>query len=803
MADLAGVTGTAGPNLAAQVSYTVDGTTVGVEHVWPLAVLPVAVVVLAVLVLRGDAGPRTASRRSRRLLFASRVLVVTLLVVGAMGPYTVGTRETPGDPRVTLLTDESASVDPYRNVTGELVAAIEEEGVPVTTATIAAGTDSRVGDGLVANLRENGTVVVVTDGQVTGGRSLAAAGEAARDLNATVNVVDVPVDRAESAVSVAAPDTVSVGIETELAVSVTGVGDPGAVPVTVTVDGEEVRTGTLAPGETLTVRQTFNETGPHRVTARTGADDVHARNDVFYRTVEVVERPDLLYVSNGEFPLRGYLESLYNVTTAPRVPDDLDPYQAVVLQNVPASGVGNTSALQADVVDGGGLVVVGGEDAYEAGGYAESPLASLLPVRVGNATGGTVNVVLLVDISGSAAEGLATQKGVALDVLSQLGDTNRVGLVAFDNEAFRVAPLRPLSESRETVADRIRRLEVGGGGTHIDVGLLGARDLLGDRDGTVILLSDGLDDTDRAAAAASQLGTQGVRVITVGVGDSVDASTLEQVAEASGGTYFAADETDRLELLFGAGASDFESRNLTVVERTFVTSGVELTADPGEANRVAVKAGADYQVATGDGTPAITSWRFGLGRVVAVTTYGPDGGLDGLLEEPDSLVVTRSVNYAVGDPREDPTGVTAVADARVGRPTTLTYRGSTRPEAAEVTFRRVGPETFRGEFTPAAAGFREVLGTTYAVNYPLEYGRLGTSPVLSKLVASTGGRAFTPDEGAEIARLARDRATRPRTVRDRWGWAALLAAVVVFAVEVLARRVQVYRGRTSRESGLP
>ena len=82
----------------------------------------------------------------------------------------------------------------------------------------------------------------------------------------------VPVDRADSTVSVAAPDTVSVGIETELAVSVTGVGDPGAVPVTVTVDGEEVRTGTLAPGETLTVRQNFNETRPHRVTARTDAD---------------------------------------------------------------------------------------------------------------------------------------------------------------------------------------------------------------------------------------------------------------------------------------------------------------------------------------------------------------------------------------------------------------------------------------------------------------------------------------------------------------------------------------------------
>jgi hypothetical protein len=166
-------------------------------------------------------------------------------------------------------------------------------------------------------------------------------------------------------------------------------------------------------------------------------------------------------------------------------------------------------------------------------------------------------------------------------------------------------------------------------------------------------------------------------------------------------------------------------------------------------------------------------------------------------------VVTKSVNYAIGDPARSRTGVTGVGDARVGRPTTLTYRGGDRPTAPNVTFRQIAAETYQGEFTPDRAGYREVLGTTYAANYPVEYGSFGPDPALRSLVDATGGRVFEPGEARSIARLARQQATQIRTVRESWGWVALVFGLVVFATEVIARRVQVYRGRTSMESGLP
>jgi Mg-chelatase subunit ChlD len=786
------------------VSYTItEGLTVGVEHLWPLLALPVAVGLLAYLIRRGEGGSRSASNRSRRLLLASRVLIVCLLVLGAMGPYTVQTRETPGEPGVTLLTDDSASMGVYPNTTGELVRDIEDEGVPVTRATIGSGSNSRIGDGVAANLQENGTVVVVSDGRVTEGRSLATAAEEATSLNATVHSVTPQSPRTERAVAITGPSTVSRGVQSQYTVSMQGVDVSDPVPVEVTVDGETVTEGELQPDGTLTVDHTFEELGAHRVTATLSGDDEYARNDVFYKSVRVVEQPDVLYVSQGEYPLRNYLDSLYNVSTASSVPADLDDYAAVVMQDTPSGNVGNATALQDFVINGGGLVVAGGDNAYENGGYETSPVASMLPVRVGNATGGESNIVILVDVSGSAQGGLSIQKAVALDVLDQLGDENQVGVVAFNHNAYRVSEMQALGQNRAATADKIRRLD-SGGATDIAVGLQGADELLGDREGTIILLSDGQDRLGPPAAVANQLGREGTRVVSVGVGNQVGVATMRQIASESGGSYFAADETERLRLLFGGSSRRYQGENLTIVtEDTFITSGVELTANPGQANNVQVKPGADYQVATADGKPAIASWRFGLGRVVSITAYDSDNTMGGLLDRPDSLVVTKSVNYAVGDPMRTQTGVTAVSDARVGSPATLTYQGASRPDASNVSFRQVGDGRYRGEFTPRRTGYQTILDTEYAANYPTEYGSFGPSDSLDALVETTGGRAFSPSQGEQIASQARQKSTRVRTVRDTWDWLFVFGALLLFTGEVVARRVQVYRGRTSLESGLP
>jgi hypothetical protein len=409
---------------------------------------------------------------------------------------------------------------------------------------------------------------------------------------------------------------------------------------------------------------------------------------------------------------------------------------------------------------------------------------------------------MAIDISGSAEEGMRLQKSIALDALDQLGDENTVGIVAFNYQAYSVAEPEPLSENRQVLEDRIRRLQ-SGGATTISAGLRGSGEMLGDRQGTVILLSDGQDEVGEAATVANQLGSRGIRVIAIGAGRNVNERTLQRIASQSGGTYFRATETDRLRLFFGGSSRQFSGEGLTIVNpNTFITAGVTLESSPASANDVSVRRGADFLVATGDGTPAIATWRYGLGRVTTVTAYGSDGTLDGLLQEPDSLVLTKTVNHAIGDPERKRQGVTDVADTRLGETTTVTYRGQNRPTAEGVEFRQVSTNVYQATVTPEERGFGEALGASYAVNHYREYDTFGATGELRSVVQTTGGRQFEPTQAAEIAAFAREESTRVRDVEQSWTWLALVLALLVYFAEVTLRRLQVYRGRSRIESGL-
>jgi hypothetical protein len=778
------------------VSVAVRGVEVGVELPAVLLALPVALVALAFLSFRRGGGGDWG-RRKRWAVFLTRVVVVVCLVTAAAGPYTVTARETPGEPRVRMLVDESNSMAVTSADADVLADAIEDEGVPVTRSVVGSQNTSRVGDAVVANLERNASLLVVSDGQVTGGRSLSEAAELASTTGATIHAVRLRTTGPERYVTLSGPSKTSVGIDNALQVRVGGdeLGNESRA-VTVYADGTPVFTDEIDGAGATEFTYAFDEVGTHELVARVEGEDRFEANDVFRRTVRVVPKPRVLYVSPGDYPFGRLLERLYDVTRAESIPAELDSYQTVVLQDLPAAEAGNVSALQRAVIDGTGLVVAGGRNAYDRGGYADSSLGATLPVSVGQAEGRTARIVLLVDVSGSAESGMRVQKAISLDVLDQLGDENRVGIVGFNYRAYEVNELTELGESRAELESRIRRLN-SGGATDISTGLRGAAELL-NGPGTVILVSDGRDGGSAAPVVAERLGRQGVQVVSVGVGARIDRDRLAEIADASGGQFLRADETDRLRLLFGGDSRTFSGDGLTVVDRTqFITAGVRPTSNPPLAHEVSVKPGADFLVATGEGTPAFTQWRYGLGRVVSITAYGNDGTLDGLLEEPDSLLLTRSVNWAVGDPERNARGVVSAPDTRVGETATVRYVGSERPDGPP-SFRQVAPETYEATLRPTEQGFVDVLNASLAANYPVEYGGFGQSGALVGAVRSTGGELFSPNEAAAIAERIKRAETRTRDVRDEWGWVLLTIALLVFLGEVLARRLSLYRRSGAR-----
>ncbi len=765
-----------------------------------LLAFPAAAAAVWALLYRGASG--TASPRTRKWLFAVRLLVVALVVLSAAGPYTVQPRQTTGDPSVTLLVDRSDSTAVTPDLADRISEDIEAEGVRVRRVPVGANDSSPVGDAVAANLAENGNVVLLSDGRVTEGQSLGAAADLARSVNATVSVVSPEPDTAERYVTIAGPEKASLGVDNRFTARVDGVGGNVSATLTVRIDGEQVAERTVedAPA-TVEFNHTFETNGTHTVTAEVDTIDRFSENDVYRKTVRVVERPEILYVSDGEYPFRDYLDDLYDVDTAEEVPEDLSPYYAVVVQDTPAESVGNVDRLQEFVIDGGGLFVVGGPNAFERGGYRGSSFASMLPVSIGEGQRRATNIVLVVDVSGSAEEGMRIQKSAALSVLDQLGDENEVGLVGFNFQAYRVSEVEPLSENRGELEDKIRRLRAGGA-TDIAAGIRGGGELLGDRRGSIIVVSDGGDNPDEAAEAAARLSERGVQVITVGAGERINERTLRTIAGAGSGSYLRATDTTRLGILFGGAGAPGGSGLVILDRRSFVTSGVTLTASPGSFNDVSVRRGADYLVAGNDGQPALATWRYGLGRVATLTAHGDDGTLDGLLLEPDSLLLTRTTNYVVGDPERKATGITGIPDTRIGEPTTVTYRGTDRPDVDEPPFRRVGEETFRATVTPAEPGYFEVLGAAYAANYPREYAAFGPAPELDRLVEETGGREFTAAQGTRIARFAAQEASGIRPVETDWTWLPLVLGLVIFTAEVSYRRLQVRRRNSTPDGGL-
>ena len=173
------------------------------------------------------------------------------------------------------------------------------------------------------------------------------------------------------------------------------------------------------------------------------------------------------------------------------------------------------------------------------------------------------DIVLTIDLSGSmlkedfqldgqAISRLDAVKAVASRfVAARRGD--RIGLVIFGDRAYFA---QPLTFDVDAVARAIDEAQIGisGRATAISDGLGLAMKRLSDSDQpsrVIVLLSDGVDTSGKVPAVdAARLAAQhGIRIHTIALGpedlenqpqsrDAVDAKTLREVAQASGGTTF-------------------------------------------------------------------------------------------------------------------------------------------------------------------------------------------------------------------------------------------------------------------------
>ncbi|MDM8528705.1 VWA domain-containing protein [Anaerolineales bacterium HSG24] len=335
----------------------------------------------------------------------------------------------------------------------------------------------------------------------------------------------------------------------------------------------------------------------------------------------------------------------------------LEPYSSMILLDVSARDMllEQMVAIQEFVRSlGRGLLVTGGRHSLTLGGYAETPLADLLPVKLEappREERPPVALLLIIDHSGSMDEKesnigliskLAMAKEAAIRATDILGPEDLIGILMFDNGHQWVVPFRNVSKGAVLldIQESIASIERGGGtrileALQIGVGALiqqpapqGAKHAVLLTDGRSF---DGVDAEQGYLDILKQIEAENITLSTIAIGTGADQALMSYLAENGRGRYHFAERPDELPALTMAESDILRSNSLQegdfqasvyaphpMLRDLFVGTTVEQRdIVPPLLGYLALtpKATAETALQAGPGDPLLTVWGYGLGRV--------------------------------------------------------------------------------------------------------------------------------------------------------------------------------------------
>jgi uncharacterized membrane protein len=540
--------------------------------------------------------------------------------------------------------------------------------------------------------RAAGQVVMLTDGRATAGDLERAAAEA-RGRGVRVHVVALDERRRDPAVlSIALPSgDLRPGATLAGRVALDGGDAARAGRLTVDVGGRRVLDQEVAlppgrPDGAPPLEVPFShaldparDRGALTVTARlvvAGPDGDLTNNEARVDAM-VGDAPHVLVLASAPSeaaPLarvlkaEGMLVDLRDLGALPGREPDLDGQDLVILVNAPAiASDGTTRTMPARFVHdmrrwvsrGGGLLVVGGDRAFNAGGYARAGLGEILPVELNpkdKSVDSTATVVIVLDRSGSMAVpaspgktkiSLADEGAVAS--LRMLRSFDSVAVMSVDEVVHWNVPMRVVGDG-QGMAPQVLAVNAGGGGIFIYTSLVAAHEALA-RVTTplrhVILFSDAADAEEPTARApvpgasptaeglAANMHTEGITTSVIGIGRETDKDTafLRRLAAAGGGRFHITNDAAELKSLFVQETQQLLENALRekpfharAVRRHAVLDGVAVASAPELRGYVRLEARKTAEVAL-EGPkhdPLLALWRYGLGEVaVFASDAGP------------------------------------------------------------------------------------------------------------------------------------------------------------------------------------
>lgn len=697
-------------------------------------------------------------------------------------------------------------------------------------------------------------LVVLSDGRATLGDALAAARLASA---AGVEISYVPfVQPPQPEVRVAelrAPSAVTAGQPFDLNL-VIDADEPGPATVTVLAAGQIIQRQAVdlrAGRNSYTISLPGAAAGFRDFQALVDPDgpDGFYQNNRLAAFTRVIGPPRVLVVSSDPVEVEHLLPALAQAgvdaerASPGALPVGLAPlaeYDAVILANVPASQLTQRrmEALQSYVRDlGGGLVVIGGPQAFGPGGYFQTPLEETLPLDMqilDQQRLPQLTIAYVIDRSGSMAaagpSGVANielAKEAIIRSLDFLQPTDRAGIVSFDTVGYWIAEIQPVLD-RFGLQRLVATLRASGG-TDILAGMnLVAGSIADDPSERkhIILLTDGGANPANLVELSRRLYEEsGVTTSVIAIGAGA-ADFLAEMARAGGGQYHAVDIVEQIPTIFTL-ETVLATRSY-IIEEPFVPTiaasspiiqGIAsappllgyVAATPKQTAQVVLRGPEPFA------DPLLAAWQYGLGRAVAFTSdAAARWAREWVTWDDYARFWGQAVRWTLTE------GASSQVETRVqveGRRAVVTV--DARDEAGgflnglaltaavvdpdlnaqTVPLRQVAPGRYEGAFVPGGDGayFIGVSGRGVAGGQPVEISQTsgwvrGYSAeyagggadlnLLAELAALTGGT----DIAAEPARAFAHNLAARSAWTPAWPW-LLLAALLLLPFDIAIRRV--------------
>ncbi len=521
--------------------------------------------------------------------------------------------------------------------------------------------------------------------------------------------------------------------------------------------------------------------------------------------------------------------------------DFFSGYDAVVLANVPKWAIdGETDRLlRAYVHDlGGGLLMLGGDQSFGAGGWIDSDVSTVLPVKLDPpATRQMVRggLVLIVH-SCEMAQGNYWAQQVCIAAIEALTRLDLIGIITLVNGPTWALPLQEAGDKSLAISTS-RSLIVGDMFDFDGSVSMAVTSLEASRAGQrhIIIISDGdpAPPTQATMDRAIQAKVTITTVMVSGHGTQQDYVNMKWAAETTGGRFYEVTNPKNLPKIFTKEAA-VVSRSL-LVEGDFQPAVASTVSGPlralsgvpalnGYVLTVPREGLAQVEIAnqTAEGVdPIYAYWNHGLGRSIAFTSDAgtrwtkswTTWGEYRAFWEQSMRWLLRPAVPANAQVRTRVEGDTAYVDLEVVDPsggfatnlepsaTMVAPDGTSR----EMTAVQIGPGRWRAEFPVTesgsylvnfglgrdAEGRRSSVQASVSVPYPKEFRTVRDNRALLEQIADrTGGRVLRLGNPAAVDAFLRDGLPIPESARRMWDLMAILAAVL-FLLDVAVRRIAV------------